>query len=78
MEREDVGGAVSRPDTPALDEGARELFYALGQFLVDGPMRDLLPHVLEVDLPLIVLELCADFLDFLIYLLAVEINLFSG
>lgn len=78
MERKNVGGAVACPDTSILDEGAGELFYALGEFLIDGTVWDLLPHVFEVDLPLVVLELCADLFDFLVDLFAIEVDLFSG
>lgn len=41
-------------------------------------MRYLLPHVLEVYLPLIVLKLCAHFLYLLINLSAIEVHLLSA
>ena len=38
-------------------------------------MGDFFPHILEVDLPLIILKLGADFFYFLVDLFAIKINL---
>lgn len=42
--------------------------------MVDGPVGDFFPHVLEVDLPLIVLKLSAHFLDLLINQLSIKVD----
>lgn len=73
MESQNVGCLIPSPYRSALHEPLGQLLNPLWQFLVDGPVRDLFPHVLKIDFPLIVLELCAYFLNFLIDLLAVKV-----
>ena len=59
-----VGGLITGPNGGIIDKGFGEGVDALWEFLVDGAMRYFFPHVFEVDLPLIILELGADFFDF--------------
>lgn len=78
MEGQDVGGLVRCPDGKVFGKEQGEGFDAFGEFLIDRTMRDFVPHVLEVDLPLVVLELGADFFDFLVNKFSIEINGGSG
>ncbi len=77
MEGENVGGLVGRPDSGVVNKGLGEGVDALREFVVDGSMRYFFPHVLEVNLPLIILKLSTDLFDLLVDLLAIKVNIFS-
>jgi hypothetical protein len=73
----DVGGLITGPNGGVIDKGFGEGVDALWEFLVDGAMGDFFPHVFEVDFPLIILELGADFFNFLVNLFAIKVNLLA-
>ncbi len=73
----DVGGLITGPNGGVIDKGFGEGIDALWEFLVDGSMRDFFPHVFEVDLPLIILELGANLFDFGVNLFAIKVDLFA-
>ena len=77
VKSQNIGCLITRPHRHTYWEGLRKLLNPLGKLLIDGSLRNFLPHVFEVDFPLVVLKISADFFDPFINLLPVKVNWLS-